>query len=244
VRSAGPPRAGAERPERRVPMSRLRQRMAVHLLEATSQQALVTTFNEVDLTAVQELRARHHAFFEKAAGPRLGIVPFFVKASVEALQRFPIVNARIDGGDVVYHDDQDIGVAVSTDRGLLVPVLRNCGRKGLRTIEAEVARLALRARQGDTTLEELRGGTFTITNGGVFGSLLSTPIVNAPQGAILGMHAIQERPVVVEGAIAIRPMMYLALTYDHRLIDGRDAVQFLMAVKDLLEDPRPLLRGE
>ena len=202
---------------------------------------MLTTFNEVDLKAVNELRARYKERFEKEHGARLGFMSFFVKAAIEALRRFPLVNASVDGSDIVYHEYYDIGVAVSTDRGLIVPVLRDADALSFGEIEKAVVGYANRAREGSLTLEELTGGTFTITNGGVFGSLLSTPILNMPQSAILGMHKIQERPVVVGGEIVVRPMMYLALTYDHRLIDGREAVQFLVAVKDALEDPARLL---
>ncbi len=232
--------AGA-RGERRVPMTRLRARIAERLVQAQATAAMLTTFNEVDLKAVNELRARHKERFEKAHGARLGFMSFFVKASIEALRRFPLVNASVDGTDIVYHEYYDIGVAVSTDRGLIVPVLRNADALGFGEIEQAVVGYATRAREGSLAIEELTGGTFTITNGGVFGSLLSTPILNAPQSAILGMHKIQERPVVVDGQVVVRPMMYLALTYDHRIVDGRDAVQFLVAVKDALEDPARLL---
>jgi 2-oxoglutarate dehydrogenase E2 component (dihydrolipoamide succinyltransferase) len=241
ARPASAPRTG--RSEQRVPMSRLRQRIAQRLLEAQSTQALLTTFNEVDLTAVQELRARHKDRFERVAGVKLGFMSFFVKAAIEALKRFPIVNASVDGAEIIYHEYYDIGVAVSTDRGLIVPILRDADAKTFGQIEKEIAAYAARARDGTIALEDLTGGTFTITNGGVFGSLMSTPIVNAPQSAILGMHKIQERPMVVSGAIAIRPMMYLAVSYDHRIIDGRDAVQFLVAVKESLEDPGRMLLG-
>jgi 2-oxoglutarate dehydrogenase E2 component (dihydrolipoamide succinyltransferase) len=230
-----------ERGERRVPMTRLRSRIAERLLQVQSTAAMLTTFNEVDLKAVNELRARYKDKFEKAHGARLGFMSFFVKACIEALRRFPLVNASVDGNDIVYHEYYDIGVAVSTDRGLIVPVLRNADALGFGEIEQAVVAYANKAREGSLTIEELTGGTFTITNGGVFGSLLSTPILNMPQSAILGMHKIQERPVVVDGQVVVRPMMYLALTYDHRIIDGRDAVQFLVAVKDALEDPARLL---
>ena len=233
--------ARAARSERRVAMTRLRQRIAARMVEAQSTQALLTSFNEVDLTAVQELRARYKDSFEKAHGAKLGFMSFFVKASIEALKRFPIVNASVDGTDIVYHEYYDIGVAVSTERGLMVPIVRNADIKSFAEIEREIAGYAVRARDGSMALEDLTGGTFTLTNGGVFGSLMSTPIVNAPQSAILGMHKIQERPMVVRGEILARPMMYLALTYDHRIIDGRDAVQFLVAVKDSLEDPGRML---
>jgi 2-oxoglutarate dehydrogenase E2 component (dihydrolipoamide succinyltransferase) len=231
----------AGRGERRVPMTRLRTRIAERLVQAQSTAAMLTTFNEVDLKAVNELRARYKDRFEKEHGARLGFMSFFVKSCIEALRRFPVVNASVDGADVVYHEYYDIGVAVSTDRGLIVPVLRDADALGFGEIEKAIVGYANRAREGSLTLEELTGGTFTITNGGVFGSLLSTPILNMPQSAILGMHKIQERPMVVNGEVVVRPMMYLALTYDHRIIDGREAVQFLVAVKDALEDPARLL---
>ena len=239
--SVTPAAALAGRAERRVPMTRLRARIAERLVQAQSTAAMLTTFNEVDLTAVNELRARSKERFEKEHGARLGFMGFFVKACIEGLRRFPAVNASVDGGDVVYHEYFDIGVAVSTDRGLIVPVLRDADTMGFGAIERAVVAYANRAREGSITIEELTGGTFTITNGGVFGSLLSTPILNVPQSAILGMHKIQERAMVVGGQVVVRPMMYLALTYDHRLIDGREAVQFLVAVKDALEDPARLL---
>ena len=231
------------RAERRVPMTRLRARIAERLVTAQSTQALLTTFNEVDLQAVQELRARYKDSFEKKHGVKLGFSSFFVRASIEALKRFPLVNAAIDGNDIVYREFYDIGMAVSTDRGLVVPVLRDADTASFAQIEKAVGDFATRARAGALTMDDLTGGTFSITNGGVFGSLLSTPIVNAPQSAILGMHKIQERPVVVNGQIVIRPMMYLALTYDHRIIDGKEAVQFLVTIKDCLEDPGRLLLG-
>jgi 2-oxoglutarate dehydrogenase E2 component (dihydrolipoamide succinyltransferase) len=231
------------RAEQRVPMTRLRQRIAERLVQAQSTQALLTSFNEVDLHAVQELRARYKDRFEKSFGVKLGFMSFFVKASIEALKRFPVVNARVEGNDIVYHEYYDVGVAVSTDRGLMVPVVRDADLKSFADIEKEIGAYAAKAREGTIALEDLTGGTFTITNGGVFGSLMSTPIVNSPQSAILGMHKIQERPMVVDGQIAIRPMMYLALTYDHRIIDGREAVQFLVAVKESLEDPGRMLLG-
>jgi len=236
---AATPSAG--RTERRVPMTRLRARIAERLVQAQSTAAMLTTFNEVDLKAVNELRAKYKDRFEKQHGARLGFMSFFVKACVEALRRFPIVNASIDGNDIVYHEYYDIGVAVSTDRGLVVPVLRDADAMGFGEIEKSVVAYATKAREGSLTIEEITGGTFTITNGGVFGSLLSTPILNMPQAAILGMHKIQERPVVVNGEVVVRPMMYLALSYDHRIIDGRDSVQFLVAVKEALEDPARLL---
>jgi len=242
VASATPAAApSAVRAERRVPMTRLRARIAERLVQAQSTAAMLTTFNEVDLKAVNELRAKYKERFEKQHGARLGFMSFFVKACVEALRRFPIVNASIDGNDIVYHEYYDIGVAVSTDRGLVVPVLRDADAMGFGEIEKSVVAYANKAREGSLTIEEITGGTFTITNGGVFGSLLSTPILNMPQAAILGMHKIQERPVVVNGEVVVRPMMYLALSYDHRIIDGRDSVQFLVAVKEALEDPARLL---
>ena len=239
--SPAAPRAG--RTEQRVPMTRLRTRIAQRLVEAQATQALLTTFNEVDLKALNELRTKYKDKFEKAHGVRLGFMSFFVKAAVEALKKYPVVNAYVDGGDILYHDYYDIGVAVSTERGLIVPVLRDADQLGFADVEKAVGNFATRARAGSLTLEELTGGTFSITNGGVFGSLLSTPIVNAPQSAILGMHKIQDRPAVVDGQIVIRPMMYLALTYDHRIIDGKEAVQFLVTMKDCLEDPARLLLG-
>jgi 2-oxoglutarate dehydrogenase E2 component (dihydrolipoamide succinyltransferase) len=229
------------RAEKRVAMTRLRQRIAERMVQAQATQALLTSFNEVDLSAVLELRARYKDSFEKAHGVKLGFMSFFVKASIEALKRYPVVNASLDGGDIVYHEFYDIGVAVSTERGLMVPIVRDAEVKSFADIEREIAGYAARAREGTMAIGDLTGGTFTLTNGGVFGSLMSTPIVNAPQSAILGMHKIQERPMVVRGEILARPMMYLALTYDHRIIDGRDAVQFLVAVKDCLEDPGRML---
>jgi 2-oxoglutarate dehydrogenase E2 component (dihydrolipoamide succinyltransferase) len=221
----------------RVPMTRLRARIAERMVQAQATQALLTSFNEVDLRAVNELRARYKDQFEKQYSAKLGFMSFFAKACVEALKKFPSVNASVDGNDIVYHDFFDVGVAVSTDRGLIVPVLRDADQLSFADIEKSIANFAARARAGTITIEELTGGTFTITNGGVFGSLLSTPIVNAPQSAILGMHKIQDRPVVIEGQVVVRPMMYIALTYDHRIIDGREAVQFLVTVKQCLEDP-------
>jgi 2-oxoglutarate dehydrogenase E2 component (dihydrolipoamide succinyltransferase) len=229
------------RSEQRVPMTRLRARIAERLIQAQASAAMLTTFNEVDLTAVNELRARYKDKFEKTHGVKLGFMSFFVKASIEALRRFPAVNASLDGNDIVYHEFYDIGVAVSTDRGLMVPVLRNAEMMSFAEIEVAVGAYAQKARDGSITLEELTGGTFTLTNGGVFGSLMSTPILNPPQVAILGMHKIQERAMVVNGEIKVRPMMYLALTYDHRIVDGRESVQFLVAIKDALEDPARLL---
>ena len=229
------------RTEQRVPMTRLRARIAHRLVEAQATQALLTTFNEVDMKSLNEARARHKDRFEKIHGVRLGFMSFFVKAAVEALRKFPAVNAYVDGSDILYHDYFDIGVAVSTDRGLIVPVLRDADLMSYADIERAVASYAQKARGGSITIEDLSGGTFSITNGGVFGSLMSTPIVNSPQSAILGMHKVQDRPVVVDGAVIVRPMMYLALTYDHRIVDGREAVQFLVTIKDCLEDPTRLL---
>ena len=229
------------RAERRVPMTRLRARIAERLLQVQATAAMLTTFNEVDLTQVNGLRGRYKERFEKEHGVRLGFTSFFVKACIEALRRYPVINASVDGNDIVYHEYYDIGIAVSTDRGLIVPVLRDADTRSFADIEQSVGAFATRARDGAITLEELTGGTFTITNGGVFGSLLSTPILNQPQSAILGMHKIQERPIAIDGQVVVRPMMYLALTYDHRIIDGREAVQFLVAIKDALEDPARLL---
>ncbi len=233
--------ASGERPEKRVPMTRLRARVAERLVEAQHTAAILTTFNEVNMQPVMELRARHRERFEKEHGVRLGFMSFFVKAAVEALRHFPEVNASIDGGDIVYHGFYDIGIAVGTPRGLVVPVLRDADRLSMAEIESGIKDFGERAQNGRLTLEEITGGTFTITNGGVFGSLLSTPILNPPQAAILGMHKIQERPVAEKGQVVIRPVMYLALSYDHRLIDGREAVQFLVMIKELLEDPARLL---
>jgi len=234
--------AVGDRVEKRVPMTRLRKRIAERLLEASSTTAMLTTFNEVNMKPVMELRAKYKDQFEKAHnGSRLGFMSFFVKAAAEALRRFPVVNASIDNNDVVYHGYQDIGVAVSTDKGLVVPVLRNAENMSLATIENTIRDFGLRARDGKLGIEEMSGGTFTITNGGVFGSLLSTPILYLPQSAILGMHKIQERPMAVNGKVEILPMMYLALSYDHRLLDGKEAVQFLVTIKDLLEDPARIL---
>jgi 2-oxoglutarate dehydrogenase E2 component (dihydrolipoamide succinyltransferase) len=235
------PSPSGARTEQRVPMTRLRARIAERLVQAQSTAAMLTTFNEVDLTAVNEIRARYKDKFEKKHGVKLGFMSFFVKASIEALRRFPAVNASLDGNDIVYHEFYDIGVAVSTDRGLMVPVLRNAEMLSFAEIEVAVGAYAQKARDGSITLDELSGGTFTLTNGGVFGSLMSTPILNPPQVAILGMHKIQERPMVVDGEIKVRPMMYLALTYDHRIVDGRESVQFLVAIKEALEDPARLL---
>jgi 2-oxoglutarate dehydrogenase E2 component (dihydrolipoamide succinyltransferase) len=231
------PSARGSRSEQHVPMTRLRARIAERMVQAQATQALLTSFNEVDLKAVNELRARYKDPFEKQYGVKLGFMSFFTKACVEALRKFPSVNASVDGNDIVYHEYFDVGVAVSTDRGLIVPVLRDADLMSFADIEKSIANFAGRARAGTITIEELTGGTFTITNGGVFGSLLSTPIVNSPQSAILGMHKVQDRPVVSDGQVVVRPMMYIALTYDHRIIDGREAVQFLVTVKQCLEDP-------
>ena len=231
-----------ERVERRVAMTRMRSRIAERLLDVTQTTASLTTFNEVDMSALMGLRKQYQDEFTKTHnGTRLGFMGFFVKAAVEALKRFPLVNASIDGTDIVYHGFQDIGVAVSTDRGLVVPVLRNAENMSIATVENSIGEYASKAREGKLSIEEMTGGTFTITNGGVYGSLLSTPIINPPQTAILGMHTIQQRPVAVNGQVEIRPMMYLALSYDHRLIDGKEAVQFLVAIKQLIEDPAKIL---
>ncbi|RMG30323.1 MAG: 2-oxoglutarate dehydrogenase complex dihydrolipoyllysine-residue succinyltransferase [Gammaproteobacteria bacterium] len=229
------------REERRVPMTRLRARIAERLVEAQQTAAMLTTFNEIDMSAVIALRRRYREAFERRHGVKLGFLPFFVKAVIEGLRRFPAVNASIDGQDIVYHGFYDIGIAVSTDRGLVVPVLRDADTLGLAEIERQIQAYATKAREGSLAIEDITGGTFTITNGGVFGSLLSTPILNPPQTGILGMHKIEERPVVRDGEIVVRPMMYVALTYDHRLIDGREAVQFLVTVKEMIEDPARLL---
>ena len=241
AKAAAPATVGAGRQDQRVPMTRLRARIAERLLEAQHTQAQLTTFNEIDLKAVMDLRAKYKDGFEKKHGVKLGFMSFFVKAAVEALKKFPTVNASIEGNDIVYHEYYDIGVAVSTEKGLMVPVLRDVDLQGYADIEKNIGSFAVKAREGKITIEELTGGTFSITNGGTFGSLLSTPIVNMPQSAILGMHATKERPVVVGGQIEIRPMMYVALSYDHRIIDGREAVQFLVTIKDCLEDPARLL---
>jgi 2-oxoglutarate dehydrogenase E2 component (dihydrolipoamide succinyltransferase) len=241
--AAAPAVGAAGRQDQRVPMTRLRARIAERLLEAQQTQAQLTTFNEIDLAAVMDLRAKYKDGFEKKHGVKLGFMSFFVKAAVEALKRFPTVNASIEGNDIVYHEYYDIGVAVSTEKGLMVPVLRDVDLQSYADIEKNIGAYASRAREGKITIDELTGGTFSITNGGTFGSLLSTPIVNIPQSAILGMHATKERPMVVNGEIVVRPMMYVALSYDHRIIDGREAVQFLVTIKDALEDPSRLLLG-
>jgi 2-oxoglutarate dehydrogenase E2 component (dihydrolipoamide succinyltransferase) len=232
----------SERVEKRVPMTRMRKRIAERLLSVSQDTAMLTTFNEVNMAPVMALRSKYKEQFEKTHnGTRLGFMGFFVKACCEALKRFPAVNASVDGNDIVYHGYQDIGVAVSTPNGLVVPVMRDADFMSVADVEAKIRDLGLRARDGKLGIEEMTGGTFTLTNGGVFGSLMSTPILNPPQAAILGMHKIQDRPMAVNGEVVIQPMMYLALSYDHRLIDGKDAVQFLVAVKDLIEDPARIL---
>jgi 2-oxoglutarate dehydrogenase E2 component (dihydrolipoamide succinyltransferase) len=241
--AAAPAVGAAGRQDQRVPMTRLRARIAERLLEAQQTQAQLTTFNEIDLKAVMDVRAKYKDGFEKKHGVKLGFMSFFVKAAVEALKRFPVVNASVEGNDIVYHEYYDIGVAVSTEKGLMVPVIRDADLKSYADIEKEIGAFAVKAREGKITLEDLTGGTFSVTNGGTFGSMMSTPIVNMPQSAILGMHATKERPMVVNGEIVIRPMMYVALSYDHRIIDGREAVQFLVTIKDGLEDPARLLLG-
>ena len=240
--AAAPVFAAGDRVEKRVPMTRLRAKVAERLVEAQSNMAMLTTFNEVDMTEVMALRSKYKDLFEKSHnGVRLGFMSFFVKAATEALKRFPAVNASIDGSDIVYHGYADVGVAVSSDRGLVVPVLRNAELMSLAEIEGGIATFGKKARDGKLSMEEMTGGTFTITNGGTFGSMMSTPIVNPPQAAILGMHNILQRPMAINGQVVIRPMMYLALSYDHRLIDGKEAVTFLVTIKNLLEDPARLL---
>jgi 2-oxoglutarate dehydrogenase E2 component (dihydrolipoamide succinyltransferase) len=229
------------REEKRVPMTRLRARIAERLIEAQHTAAMLTTFNEVDLTEVIALRKRYRDEFEKKHGVRLGFMSFFAKAAVESLKKFPVVNASVEGNDIVYHNYFDLGIAVSSERGLMVPVIRDVDQMSFAEFEASLNDVAKRVQDGTIGMEELTGGTFTITNGGIFGSMMSTPILNQPQSAILGMHAIQQRPMVVDGEIMARPMMYLALTYDHRIIDGKDSVQFLVAIKEQLEDPSRLL---
>ncbi|MGH8248715.1 MAG: 2-oxoglutarate dehydrogenase complex dihydrolipoyllysine-residue succinyltransferase, partial [Gammaproteobacteria bacterium] len=240
ARTARPATAG-DRPEERVPMTRLRRRTAERLLSAQRENAILTTFNEVNMQPVMDLRNRYKKEFEERHGVRLGFMSFFSKAAVEALKKFPIINASVDGDDIIYHGYFDIGIAVSAPRGLVVPIVRDADLMSLAEIESRIRELGDKAKDGKLTIEELTGGTFTITNGGVFGSLLSTPILNPPQSAILGMHKIQERPVAENGQVVIRPMMYLAVSYDHRIIDGREAVQFLVTVKELIEDPARLL---
>jgi len=234
---------GGGRQEERVKMSRLRSRIAERMKEAQNTAAILTSFNEVNLQAVMDIRSRYKEEFATRHGVKLGFMSFFVKACCEALQKHPVVNASVDGDEIVYHGYQDVGIAVSTDRGLLVPILRNAENMTLAGIESAIADYAEKARSGSIQLEDLQGGTFTITNGGVFGSLISTPLLNMPQSAILGMHTIKERPIAENGEVVIRPMMYIALSYDHRIVDGKDAVQFLVAVKEALEDPARLLLG-
>ena len=229
------------RQEKRVPMSRLRSTIAKRLVSVKQETAMLTTFNEVDMLPIKELRKKYGQEFEKEHGVKLGFMGFFVIAAVQALRKFPIVNASIDGQDIVYHGFQDIGVAVSTERGLVVPVIKDADSKSLPEIEKSILEYSLKARDGKLAIEEMQGGTFTLANGGIFGSLLSTPILNAPQTAILGMHAIQDRPVAIEGEVVIRPMMYLAMSYDHRLLDGKEAVSFLVSIKEQLESPERLL---
>jgi 2-oxoglutarate dehydrogenase E2 component (dihydrolipoamide succinyltransferase) len=232
---------GLERNEQRVPMTRLRARIAERLVEAQQTAAMLTTFNEVDLTEVMELRKRYRESFEKKHNVRLGFMSFFAKAAVEALKRFPVVNASVEDNEIIYHNYFDIGIAVSSDRGLMVPVLRDVDQMSFADFETALNEVAGKAQAGTIGMDDLTGGTFTITNGGIFGSMMSTPILNQPQSAILGMHSIQQRPMVVDGEIVARPMMYLALTYDHRIIDGKEAVQFLVSIKEQLEDPARLL---
>ena len=247
VSPAAPPAAAAipvaGRNDRRVPMSRLRAKIAERLKQAQNTAAMLTTFNEVNLKPMMDARSQYRDAFEKTHGVKLGMMSFFTSAAVEALKRFPAVNASIDGDDIVYHDYFDIGIAVSSDRGLVVPILRDADQMSYADIENAIRDMGARAQAGKLGIEELTGGTFSITNGGIFGSMLSTPILNPPQSAILGMHSIQQRPVVIEGEIVVRPMMYLALTYDHRIIDGKEAVQFLVTIKNVLEDPARLLLG-
>ena len=241
------PNAGAinldagERVEKRVPMTRLRATIARRLVSAQQNAAMLTTYNEVNMKPIMEMRKKYQDRFVKAHGVKLGFMSFFVKAATEALKKFPAVNASIDGNDMIYHGYQDVGVAVSTERGLVVPILRNTDSMGLAEVESTIGDFGARARDGKLGIDEMQGGTFTISNGGTFGSLLSTPILNPPQTAIMGMHKIQDRPMAVDGEVVILPMMYLALSYDHRMIDGKEAVQFLVAIKDLLEDPARLL---
>ena len=232
---------GLERTEKRVPMTRLRARIAERLVDAQQTAAMLTTFNEVDLTEVMDLRKRYRESFEKKHDVRLGFMSFFAKASVEALKRFPVVNASVEGTEIIYHNYFDIGIAVSSDRGLMVPVIRDVDQMSFADFELALNEVAAKAQSGTISMDDLTGGTFTITNGGIFGSMMSTPILNQPQSAILGMHSIQQRPMVVDGEIVARPMMYLAMTYDHRIIDGKEAVQFLVSIKEQLEDPARLL---
>ncbi|HFF3760469.1 dihydrolipoyllysine-residue succinyltransferase [Stenotrophomonas forensis] len=243
ARNGGAGKAGGARPEERVPMTRIRKRIAERLMESKNSTAMLTTFNEVDLSKVSAARKELQDEFVKAHGIKLGFMSFFVKAAANALQRFPLVNASIDGDDIIYHGYSDISIAVSTEKGLVTPVLRNVERMSFADIEKTIADYAKKARDGKLSLEELQGGTFTVTNGGTFGSLLSTPIINPPQSAILGMHAIKERPIAQNGQVVIAPMMYLALSYDHRIIDGKDSVQFLVDIKNQLENPGRMLFG-
>ncbi len=243
ARNGGAGKAGGARPEERVPMTRIRKRIAERLMESKNSTAMLTTFNEVDLSKVSAARKELQDEFVKAHGIKLGFMSFFVKAAANALQRFPLVNASIDGDDIIYHGYSDISIAVSTEKGLVTPVLRNVERMSFADIERTIADYAKKARDGKLSLEELQGGTFTVTNGGTFGSLLSTPIINPPQSAILGMHAIKERPIAQNGQVVIAPMMYLALSYDHRIIDGKDSVQFLVDIKNQLENPGRMLFG-
>ncbi|MBN5080945.1 dihydrolipoyllysine-residue succinyltransferase [Stenotrophomonas maltophilia] len=243
ARNGGAGKAGGARPEERVPMTRIRKRIAERLMESKNSTAMLTTFNEVDLSKVSAARKELQDEFVKAHGIKLGFMSFFVKAAANALQRFPLVNASIDGDDIIYHGYSDISIAVSTEKGLVTPVLRNVERMSFAYIEKTIADYAKKARDGKLGLDELQGGTFTVTNGGTFGSLLSTPIINPPQSAILGMHAIKERPIAQNGQVVIAPMMYLALSYDHRIIDGKDSVQFLVDIKNQLENPGRMLFG-
>lgn len=233
--------AGLQRTEQRVPMSRLRARIAERLIDAQQSAAMLTTFNEVDLTEVMALRKRYRDSFEKQHDVRLGFMSFFAKASVEALKKFPVINASVEGNEIIYHNYYDIGIAVSSDRGLMVPVIRDVDQMSFAEFESALNDMAGKAQAGTISMDDLTGGTFTITNGGIFGSMMSTPILNQPQSAILGMHSIQQRPMVVDGDIVARPMMYLAVTYDHRIIDGKEAVQFLVSIKEQLEDPARLM---
>ncbi len=243
AKNGGAGKASGARPEERVPMTRVRKRIAERLMQSKNSTAMLTTFNEVNLAKVSAARKELQDEFQKAHGIKLGFMSFFVKAAANALQRFPLVNASIDGDDIIYHGYSDISIAVSTDKGLVTPVLRNVERQSFADIEQGIADYAKKARDGKLSLEELQGGTFTVTNGGTFGSLLSTPIINPPQSAILGMHAIKERPIAENGQVVIAPMMYLALSYDHRIIDGKDSVQFLVDIKNQLENPGRMLFG-
>jgi len=238
---ASPGQQGVARTDERVPMTRLRAKIAERMVQAQQAAAMLTTFNEIDLTKVISLRTRYKEPFEKEHGVRLGFMSFFAKAAVEALKKFPVVNASVEGNEIIYHNYFDIGIAVSSERGLMVPVLRDVDEMSFAEVEANLAVLGKKAKDGTMSMEDLTGGTFTITNGGIFGSMMSTPILNPPQSGILGMHAIQERPMAVDGEVVIRPMMYVALTYDHRIIDGKEAVQFLVSIKQSLEDPGRLL---